>query len=75
MSKKLSLIPIKLQKLDNIESRLNNLFTTVSSIDGKIAHLGHDVQVLQERKVRKTNKTVTELEESVQFNDEDIADL
>ena len=39
MSKKLSLIPIKLQKLDNIESRLNNLFTTVSSIDGKIAHL------------------------------------
>ena len=40
---------------------------------GKSAHMDRDVQVLQQ-KVAKTGKTVTELEESVQFN-EDIVDL
>ena len=63
MGKKMGLILTKPQYLDNIESRLNDFLTTVSSIEGKIAHLDHDVQVLQE-KVKKTSKTVTELKDS-----------
>ena len=49
MGKKMDLILTKPQYLDNIESRLNDFLTTVSSIEGKIAHLDHDVQVLQEK--------------------------
>ena len=74
LSKKVDLILSKLQKLDNIECRLNDLISTVSSIEETTARLDHDVEALK-NKFKPTNKTVKELEESVEFNDEDISDL
>ena len=74
LSKKVDLILSKLQKLDNIECRLNDLISTVSSIEETTARLDHDVEALK-NKFKQTNKAVKELEESVEFNDEDISDL
>ena len=74
LSKKVDLILSKLQKLDNIECRLNDLISTVSSIEETTARLDHDVEALK-NKFKQTNKTVKELEESVEFNDEEISDL
>ncbi|KAL9970421.1 hypothetical protein ACROYT_G022796 [Oculina patagonica] len=64
----------KLQKLDNIESRLDNLFKAVFKIEDAVANLDKEVHNLKE-KMKNTNKTVKELEESVDFNDEEIANL
>lgn len=74
LSKKVDQILLKLQKLDNIESRFNDLISTVSSIEETMARLDQDTEALK-NKVRQTSKTAQELEESVEFNVEDISDL
>ncbi|KAL9982488.1 hypothetical protein ACROYT_G004537 [Oculina patagonica] len=74
LSKKMDTVLSKLQKLDNIESRLDNLFKAVSNIEDAVANLDKEVHNLKE-KMKNTNKTVKELEESVDFNDEEIANL
>ena len=74
LTKKMDTVLTKLQKLDNIESRLDNLFKAVSNIEDAVANLDKEVHNLKE-KIKNTNKTVKELEESVDFNDEEIAKL
>jgi len=46
----------------------------VSSIEDTVARLVKDIHNLKE-KVNNTNKTVKDLEDSINFNDGDIADL
>ena len=74
LTKKMDTVLAKLQKLDSIENRLDNLFKAMSNIEEAVAGLDKEVQHLKE-KVNNTNKTVKELEESVDFNDEEIANL
>lgn len=74
LTKKMDTVLTKLQKLDNIESRLDNLFKAVTNIEDAVANLDKEVHNLKE-KIKNTNKTVKELEESADFNDEEIANL
>ena len=74
LTKKMDTVLAKLQNLDAIENRLNNLFKDVSNIADTVAGLDKDVHNLKE-KVDNTNKAVKELEDSVDFNDGEIADL
>ena len=74
LTKKMDTVLAKLQKLDSIENRLDNLFKAVSNIEDTVAGLDKEVHNLKE-KVSNTNKTVKELEDSVDFNDGEIADL
>ena len=64
----------KLCKLDVIENRLNNLYTAVANIEGAISNLDKDVTDLK-AKSQSTNAAVSKLEESMNFNDSEIADL
>jgi len=74
VGKKINLILAKLSKLDNIESRLENVFEVIANIEESVANLDREVKELK-RKSKKVDKTVEELETSVTFNGEDIADL
>ena len=74
LTKKMDTVLAKLQKLDSIENRLDNLFKAMLNIEEAVAGLDKEVQHLKE-KVNNTNKTVKELEESVDFKDEEIANL
>ena len=59
----------KLEKLDAIELRLNNLATAVSSIEESVSKLERDVSVL-ESKFKNTDHSVSELKESPNFCEE-----
>jgi chromosome segregation ATPase len=74
LTKKMDTVLAKLQKLDSIENRLDNLFKAMSNIEETVASLDKEVHNFKE-KVNNTNKTVKELEDSVDFNDEEIANL
>ena len=74
LTKKMDTVLAKLQKLDSIENRLDNLFKAMSNIEDTVAGLDKEVHNFKE-KVSNTNKTVKELEDSVDFNDGEIADL
>ena len=74
VGKKIDLILAKLSKLDNIESRLENVFEVIANIEESVAYLDREVKELK-RKSKKVDKAVEELETSVTFNGEDIADL
>ena len=62
----------KLQKLYNIENRLGNMFEAVSTAEDTLAGLNKEVCNLKEN---DANKTVKELEDTIAFNDGEIADL
>jgi septal ring factor EnvC (AmiA/AmiB activator) len=64
----------KLDKLDDIELRLNNLSTSVSSIEMSMSHLEKEVSVL-DSKTKTIDKSVDELKESLCFCEDDISDL
>ncbi|KAJ7380593.1 hypothetical protein OS493_009060 [Desmophyllum pertusum] len=74
LAKTMGTVLSKLKKLDNIKSRLDNLFKAVSNIENTVANLDKDINDLKE-KVKRTDKMVKELEESINFNDEEIAEL
>ena len=74
VGKKIDLILAKLSKLDDIESRLENVFEVIANIEESVANLDREVKELK-RKSKKVEKTVEELETSVTFNGEAIADL
>jgi len=74
LTKKMDTVLAKLQKLDSIENRLDNLFKVVSNIEDTVARLDKEVHNLKE-KVNNTNKTVKDLEDSIDLNDGEIADL
>ena len=64
----------KLEKLDTIESRLNQIHTTLASIEENVSRLDSEVEDLK-TKSKQLGSTVNELKESIQFTDEDISDL
>ena len=61
-------------KLNVIERRLNNLYTTMANIEGAISSLDKNVAQLK-AKSQTTFESVNKLEQSVEFNASDIADL
>ena len=74
LGKKLDEVLERLTKLDIIENRLNNLYTTMANIEGSISSLDKDVAELK-AKSKTTSDSVNKLEQSVDFNAGDIADL
>ena len=64
----------KLNKLDEIELRLDNLSTSVSSIEMSMSQLEKEVSVL-DSKTKTIAKSVDELKESLCFCEDDISDL
>ena len=74
LGKKLDEVLERLSKLDVIESRLNNLYTTMANIEGAISSLDKDVAQLKAKSLT-TSESVNKLEQSVEFNVSDIADL
>ena len=74
LGKKLDEVLERLTKLDIIENRLNNLYTTMANIEGVISNLDKDVAELK-AKSNTTVDSVNKLEQSVHFNASDIADL
>ena len=70
MGDKLYRILKRLEKLDIIERRLDNVYTTMASKEESISKLNRDV-----KKTGKTDKKVDELEDSIAFNEDDISDL
>ena len=73
LGKKIETVLKKLEKLDIIENRLNQVYASIASIEATVCRIDSEVQVLKEKK--KLDKSVKELEESVNFNDEDISDV
>ena len=74
LGKKIEHVLQKLGKLDIIESRLNEMSTTLANIEHTVSRLDSEVTILKD-KAKKTDETVKDLKESVEFNDEDISDL
>lgn len=74
LGKKLDEVLERLFKLDVIESRLNNLYTTMANIEGAISSLDKDVAQLKAKSLI-TSESVNKLEQSVEFNASDITDL
>ena len=68
--KKLEAVLTKLQKLDVIEHRLNVLCTTLSNIEN-INRIDNDVKTLKSKST-ELDKSFKTLEESVNFNEDDI---
>ena len=68
------LILNKLNKLDSIELRLENLKKSVANIEESFAVIEKDVEALKE-KTKKTSQKVNDLEQSVDYNDQDISYL
>ena len=64
----------KLDKLDEIELRLNNLSTSVSSIEISMSQLEKEVSVLDTR-TKTPDKSVDELKESLCFCEDEISEL
>ena len=74
LGKKLDEVLERLTKLDIIENRLNNLYITMANLEGAISSLDKDVAELKV-KFQTTFESVNKLEQSVEFNASDIADL
>lgn len=74
LGSKVDFILNKLNTLDSIEVRLQNLNQSVANMEESFAIIEKDVEVLKE-KTEKTNQKVKDLEESVDYHDQDIGDL
>ena len=64
----------KLEKLDVIESQLNEVHSKIANIEEIVRRLDVEVRVLNTT-TKKLEKNVEELEEGVQYNDDDIIEL
>ena len=73
-TKKMDTVLAKLQKLDSIENWLRTCLRPCQIWKTLFAGLDKEVHNLKE-KVSNTNKTIKELEDSVDINDGEIADL
>ena len=66
LGKKLDEVLERLTKLDIIENRLNNLYTTMANIEGSISSLDKDVAELK-AKSKTTIDSENKIEQSVDF--------
>ena len=71
---KIEAILKKLEKLDVIESQLNEVNTRVANIEETISRLDSEVKVLNNQQ-KKLKKNVEELQEGMEYTEDDISDL
>ena len=71
---KIEAILNKLEKLDVIESQLNEVHSKIANIEETVSRLDSEVRVLKTT-TKKLEKNVEDLEEGVQYNEDDISEL
>ena len=71
---KIEAILEKLEKVDVIELQLKEVQMKVAYIEESVSRIDSEVQVLKTR-TTKLGKNVEELEEGIQYNEEDVCDL
>ena len=74
LGKKIEHVLLRLGKLDVIESRLQEINSTLSNIEPAISRLDEEVKILKV-KTNKTDEVVKILKENLEFNEDDISDL
>ena len=74
LGKKIEHVLLKLGKQDIIESRLQEINSTLASFERTVSRLDEEVEILK-AKSNETNEAVKVLKENVEFNEEDISDL
>ena len=74
LAKKMDLALAKLEKLDLIESRLDSVAASISSIEKTVGRLDSDVAELK-KKTNDMDKTVDEIEKGVKFNEGELVDV
>ena len=74
LGKKIEHVLLKLGKLDIIESRLQDMFSTLANIKQTVSRLDEEVKILKV-KTNGTDEVVKVLKENLEFNEDDIADL
>ena len=74
LGKKIEHVLLKLGKLDIIESRLQEINSTLACIERTVSRLDEEVNNLKV-KSNGTDGVVKVLKENVEFNEEDISDL
>ena len=71
---KIETILKKLEKLDIIESQLNEVHTRTAKIEETISRLDSEVKVLNNQQ-KKLKKNVEELQKGMDYTEDDISDL
>lgn len=71
---KLDRIMERLETLSLIENRLDSLASTMANIESTLSRLDADVTMLKEG-AGKREKRITELETSINYNEDDVAEL
>ena len=74
LGKKIEHVLLKLGKLDIIESRLQDMSSTLANIEEAVSRLDEEVKVLKV-KTNETDEVVKVLKENLEFNEDDISDL
>ena len=74
LGKKIEHVLLKLGKLDVIESRLQEMNSTLANIEQTVSRLDEEVKILKV-KTNKTDEVVKVLKENLEFNEDDISDL
>ena len=64
----------RLETLSLIENRLDNMASTMANIESTLSRLDADVMMLKEG-AGKREKRITELETSINYNEDDVAEL
>ena len=62
-----------LEKLSLIENRLDSMASTMANIESTLSRLDADVTML--KGARKREKRITKLETSINYNEDDVAEL
>ena len=71
---KLDCIMECLEKLSLIENRLDSMALTMANVESTLSRLDADVTMLKEG-ARKREKRITKLETSINYNEDDVAEL
>ncbi|XP_078375751.1 uncharacterized protein LOC144659188 [Oculina patagonica] len=74
VTEKLDCIMKSLEKLSLIESRLDSMASTMANIESTLSRLDADVTVLKDD-AEKRDKKISEVETSINYTEEDVADL
>ena len=74
LGKKIEHVLLKLGKLHVIESRLQEMNSTLANIEQTVSRLDEEDKILKV-KTNKTQEVVKVLKENLEFNEDDISDL